>query len=448
MRFLPRRETAAPMTTASGRSDSARRRARLAVSTLAAIVAVAMPATAVAKDRHHSQANAGDVTHAFYAETNTKANALLVFRHNRDGRLSLPERVQTGGRGIAATPPFGFPTVDGSGSVNLTADGRLLFVVNAGDNTVSSFRVTASGPKLADRVSSGGVLPISLTSSGHLLYVLNELSGNIFGLRVSPNGHLTPIIDSRRALSTAGPSGVAAAIGFAPGGHILAVTERAIGVIDTFRIRSDGSPAVAQRHTAGAPQPFALGFAGSFALGFAGSFALEVSNAGFVGTPPDTSDPAQLMGSVLSFNLASAGALTAAGSFGGPGALTATGNVASGGRATCWLVVTKDGRYLFTTNTLSDTVVDATTGKGAISRFSVAGDGKLTLLGRADTGPGLPSDEALSSDSHYLYVIDPTANGANTSHVDVYRVGSDGRLTHIQSTTRDLPRGISGAAAF
>jgi hypothetical protein len=48
--------------------------------------------------------------------------------------------VQTGGRGIAATPPFGFPTVDGSGSVNLTADGRLLFVVNAGDNTVSSFR--------------------------------------------------------------------------------------------------------------------------------------------------------------------------------------------------------------------------------------------------------------------------------------------------------------------
>ena len=440
MRFLPRRETAAPMTTASGRSDSARRHARLAFSTLAAILAAAIPATAVAKDRHHGQANAGNITHAFYAETNTKANALLVFRHNRDGRLSLPERVQTGGRGIAATPPFGFPTVDGSGSVNLTADGRLLFVVNAGDNTVSSFRVTASGPKLADRVSSGGVLPISLTSSGHLLYVLNELSGNIFGLRVSPNGHLTPIIDSRRALSTAGPSGVAAAIGFAPGGHILAVTERAIGVIDTFRIRSDGSPGVAQRHTAGAPQPFALGFAGSFAL--------EVSNAGFVGTPPDTSDPAQLMGSVLSFNLASAGALTAAGSFGGPGALTATGNVASGGRATCWLVVTKDGRYLFTTNTLSDTVVDATTGKGAISRFSVAGDGKLTLLGRADTGPGLPSDEALSSDSHYLYVIEPTANGANTSHVDVYRVGSDGSLTHIQSTTRDLPRGISGAAAF
>jgi hypothetical protein len=60
------------MTTASGRSDSARRHARLAVSNLAAILAVAMPATAVAKARHHRQADAGNITHAFYTETNTK----------------------------------------------------------------------------------------------------------------------------------------------------------------------------------------------------------------------------------------------------------------------------------------------------------------------------------------------------------------------------------------
>jgi 6-phosphogluconolactonase len=352
---------------------------------------------------------------------------VLAFRRNPDGTLARPERVQTGGRGIAATPPFGLPAVNGSGSVNLTPDGRLLFVVNAGDNTVSSFRVTASGLKLADRVTSGGVLPISLTSNGHLLYVLNELSGSIFGLRVSPSGRLTPIVDSDRPLSTVGPSGDAAAIGFTPGGHVLVITERALGVIDTFRVRSDGSPEPPQRHAAGAPQPFAVGFAGSH---------LEVSNAGLARTSPATVDPTQLRGSVLSFNLLDSGAVAA------------TGNAASGGRATCWLAVTKDGRYVFTTNTLSDTVSDLTTGKGAISRFSVASDGKLTLLGRADTGPGLPSDEALSSDTHYLYVIDPTANGARTSHVDVYGVGSDGSLTHLQSTARDLPRGISGAAAF
>jgi hypothetical protein len=89
-------------------------------------------------------------------------------------------------------------------------------------------------------------------------------------------------------------------------GRSRAVADRAIAAAAwaTVRIRSDGSPNPAQRHTAGAPQPFALGFAGS---------RLEVSNAGSVGTPPDTSDPAQLSGSVLAFSLAGAGSLTATG---------------------------------------------------------------------------------------------------------------------------------------
>jgi hypothetical protein len=60
---------------------------------------------------------------------------------------------------------------------------------------------------------------------------------------------------------------------------------------------------------------------------------------------------------------------------------------------------------------------------------------------------GSPKRQASSSDSRYLYVIDPTATGA-PSHLDAYRVGSDGSVSHIQSTTRDLPCGISGAAAF
>jgi 6-phosphogluconolactonase (cycloisomerase 2 family) len=130
------------------------------------------------------------------------------------------------------------------------------------------------------------------------------------------------------------------------------------------------------------------------------------------------------------------------------GALTATGNVASGGRATCWIAVTNDNRYAFTTNTLSDTVPDITTGKGVISRLSVSSDGTLTLLGQTDTGPEFPSDVALSSDSQYLYVLAPTLTGDDTSHIDVYRVGADGSLRHMQSTAENLPRGISGAAAF
>jgi Lactonase, 7-bladed beta-propeller len=213
---------------------------------------------------------------------------------------------------------------------------------------VSSFRVTASGLKLADRVTSGGVLPISLTSNGHLLYVLNELSGRIFGLRVSSRGHLTPIADSQRALSTAGPSGVAAAIGFAPGGHVLAVTERARGVIDTVRVRCDGSPGPAQHQTAGAPQPFAFGFAGSH---------LELSNAGFARRSPAQLDPSQLRGSVLSFDLT------------GGGALVATGNVASGGTRDL-LARSDQGRPVCVHDKHAvGHGVRPHDGKGAISRF-------------------------------------------------------------------------------
>jgi 6-phosphogluconolactonase (cycloisomerase 2 family) len=363
----------------------------------------------------------------FYTQTNSPQNAVVAFAREATGTIVHRETVKTGGRGLAAVPPVGFPSLDSSGSVNLTSDGRLLFVVNAGDNTISSFRVTRSGLKFADRVASGGILPISLTSSGRLLYVLNELSGSIYGLRFSNGGRLSPIVNSLQALSTVGPSGVSAQIGFAPEGNLLVVTHRKGGVIDTFRLRDDGSPRPAQPHTASAPQPFGFAFAGSH---------LEVSNTGFVETPSDTADPSQFNGSASSYDVLDSGALIA------------TGTVASGGRAACWLVLTKNKRYAFVTNTLSATVSDITKGKGAISRLSVASDGKLTLLGQTDSGPGFPSDAALSSDDQYLYVVAPTLTGGDTSHIDVYRVGEDGSLTHIQSTVHNLPRGISGAAAF
>jgi 6-phosphogluconolactonase (cycloisomerase 2 family) len=408
------------------RSVTAKRVLRLALSNPAGVAAV-MSAVANARKGGKRSSRASGGVDGFYTQTNTPENAVVVFTRNTDGTIVHRETVKTGGKGLASVPPLGFSILDSSGSVNLTPDGGLLFVVNAGDNTISSFQVTESGLKLADRVPSGGILPVSLTSSGDLLYVLNELSGSIFGLRFSDGGQLTPIVNSLKALSAVGPSGAPGQIGFAPGGNVLVVTQRDLGVIDTFRLAADGSPGPAQPHTGNAPQPFGFAFAGPH---------LEVTNAGPVATPRDAADPAQLNGSVSSYDVVD------------PGALTATGNIASGGRATCWIAVTNDNRYAFVTNSLSGTVPDVATGRGAISRFSVASDGTLTLLGQTETGPGFPSDLALSSDSQYLYVLDPTLKGDDTSHVDVFRVGSDGSLTHVQSTTRDLPRGISGAAAF
>jgi hypothetical protein len=105
------------------------------------------------------------------------------------------------------------------------------------------------------------------------------------------------------------------------------------------------------------------------------------------------------------------------------------------------------------TNTLNNTV----------SRLRVGRDGVLTHLGETSTagptGQGAPpfaSDEALSKGRRqFLYVLSPTAlpqgppfNGpGDKSLIDVYRVGSGGSLTHVQTTPANLPDGVSGLAA-
>jgi len=72
--------------------------------------------------------------------------------------------------------------------------------VNAGSNSISSFRVSNSGAlTLADVEPSGGVFPNSLSVFGNLLYVsnlgdaANNIPSNITGFHVDNDGLLTPI---------------------------------------------------------------------------------------------------------------------------------------------------------------------------------------------------------------------------------------------------------------
>jgi 6-phosphogluconolactonase len=434
---------------------SAVRTLRLLAMMLAA-AALLIPAAAAARGhakgqhhRHHARDHDGDRgAGALYTTTNDPAgNAVVVYARHADGTIVQTGTVPTGGTGIASQPPFGFPIVDSSGSTNLTPDGRLLFVVNAGDNTVSSLKVTGTGLQKVDTVPTGPsgsshTLPISLTSHGNVLYVVNEESSNIYGWWFSPNGHLTPIPGSFQSLSTLFPTTVAAQIGFSPDGGQLVVTERGLpapnGVIDTFFVNGSGAAGAAVKHVAPTPNPF--GFS------FAGPKNLLVSDAGFVATPsgsaanpgdspPNPADPSQFFGSAASFSLHSSGELTFKGDF------------PSGGRAACWLVVTKDNRYAFVTNTLSSPAgspAGILTGTGAVSTYAISPHGRLTLVPqRADTGPGFPGDEAVTSDGKYLYVLVPFVVGG-PSHIAVFRVGSGGVLTNIGNTNNDLPNGVSG----
>src|SRR6185437_137744 len=127
---------------------------------LVAAVALLIPATAAAHShgkRHHQSGHHGKhqgrdhgnqaAPNALYTTTNDpNGNQVITYARHADGTITQTgPLVSTGGKGIASEPPFGFPIVDSSGSTNITPDGKLLFVVNAGSNSVTSFRVTSSG---------------------------------------------------------------------------------------------------------------------------------------------------------------------------------------------------------------------------------------------------------------------------------------------------------------
>jgi 6-phosphogluconolactonase len=384
--------------------------------TVSAVLAL-LPASAVAKPGHgrgHGHKNGSGVV---YTQTqNPAGNEIVVYRRAANGTIAEIARVPTGGVGAASTPPFGFPIVDSQGSIELTKNGRLLFAVNAGDDTISSFRVHKHGGlTLVDREASGGDLPVSIDTQRKLLYVVNSLSPNISGLRFKPNGQMTPIPGSTEPLSASGPNTAPAQIGFAGRPYrVLTVTIRGTQTIDTFKLGKDGTPGPAMPNASTDMNPF--GFE------YRRGGQLIMSNAGEAGAPDDLT---KFLGRASSYKLAKSGTLTPIDSIS-----------VDGQRATCWVVITSNQRYAFMTNTLSQTV----------SRFRISRDGHLTLLGHVATGPGFASDEALSRGSRYLYVLLPSIMGG-TSHIDYYRVGPGGTLTQIGSTPSDLPPGASGLAA-
>jgi len=111
-----------------------------------------------------------------------------------------------------------------------------------------------------------------------------------------------------------------------------------------------------------------------------------------------------------------------------------TGSLKNGQAATCWAVVTDDGRFAFSINA----------GSGTISSYAIAENGTLTLLNAvaATTGTGsVPTDAALTHDSKFLYV-----RVGGLGQVLGFRVEDDGRLTPVGGAG-GVPSGSQGIAA-
>ena len=343
-----------------------------------------------------------------YVLTNQQNNAVAAFSRNAKGVLNFVGKFPTGGAGNpVAIPPD--PPVDplaSQGALVISDGNHFLIAVNAGSNQISVLKINKNNLELVDIVNSGGSRPISLALNHDLLYVLNEGgSASITGFTFDESdGSLTPLAGSTRALiaaATADP----AQVGFTRDGELLVVTDKAGNRLNTFTIDDDGMPSAPIATSSSGMTPF--GFA------FTNSGILVVSEA-FGGAPHQ--------GAASSYNVSDNGTLD-----------VASGSVPNSGTASCWVVITNNGKVAFVSNTGSNT----------ISSYRIGENGSLTLLDpAAATLPvDAPRDMALSVNSKILYV---QAGGGQS--IVAYRVGKNGSLTQID-TFGGLPFGAQGIAA-
>jgi 6-phosphogluconolactonase (cycloisomerase 2 family) len=355
--------------------------------------------TALEADAPHAVHGDGGPGALYTLSNAVGGNAVLAYSRRADGSLGAPTAYPTGGTGTGGG-------LGNQGAVTLTRDGRWLAAVDPGSDEVTLFRVHPRGLTLASRAPSGGDRPISVTLHGDLLYVLNNGgTANITGFRIAPSGDLAPIAGSTRPLSTPAPN--ASQVQFSPDGSRLVVTEKATNRLVTYAVGHDG--------VAGPPSMQASSGQTPFGFGFTQQGLLLVSEA--FGGAPDAS-------AVSSYRPES-----------GPTYGVVSASVGTTETAACWLVVSQDGRFAYTTNT----------GSGSISGYAIAGDGSLRLLdadGRTGvTGAGTgPIDAGISRGGRFLYAL----NGANQT-ISVFVVGGDGSLAPLATVT-GLPAGANGLA--
>ena len=352
----------------------------------------AFPAAQIAK--------AEDSRGAVFVMTNAAdGNHVESYTRNEDGSLQWVASVATGGNGSGGT----IDPLHSQGSLRLSSDHHLLFAVNAASGTVSSFLVEGAHLALADTVNSGGAFPSALAQIGGLLYVLNSGgNGNISGFRVAPNGHLQPIPHSTRSLS--GTATSPTSLDFSPNGQFLAVVESATNKVDLFHVFPNGTLSELVSNSTPEPSPFAALFAPNGTLTVAGTAnTISSVHVGWNGTiaPVTTSLPTD-------------------------------------GKATCWSVITPNGRIIYAVNA----------GTSNISGYTISRTGELTPIAATIVGTNPDGstnlDTAISENGKYVYTLN-----AGTGAIGTFAVQSDGTLLSLgQVTGLPASAGLNGLAAF
>jgi 6-phosphogluconolactonase (cycloisomerase 2 family) len=332
---------------------------------------------------------------AVYTMTNAASgNEVLVYNRSSDGSIAFQGSYPTDGLGSGAG-------LGSQSAVTLSHNNHLLFAVNAGSNQISSFAVTESGLELVDVVDSGGARPVSLTAYQDWLYVLNAGgSGNISGFAVGQDGSLSALAGSTQPVSNdgVGAAPALAQIAFSSDGSALVVTEKSTNLIDTYAVEDGLAGAPVENPSAGLT-PFGFAFDRHDHAIVSEAASGSVSSYKIDGNEFNVISPA----------------------------------VVNTQAAACWIAISNNGKYAYTTNA----------GSGTISSYRIAEDGALTLLnptaGVIGAGSS-PVDMAFSNNGQTLYAL---ANGAHT--INIFGMNADGSL--VSQGAVSVPVGVVGLVA-
>lgn len=361
-----------------------------------AVCFLTVGALAVTQNRATAQDHHGAVFVMTNAASNNQINA---YSRSEDGSLVSVGSFATGGNGSGGT----VDPLHSQGSLTLSADHHLLFAVNAGSGTVSSFAVDGASLTLLDTEASGGSSPTSVTQAGDLLYVLNSGgNGSVSGFRIAGNGHLLPIKDSTRALSADATSPTDVVL--SPNRQFLVITESATNKVDVFRVYPNGTLSdIVANPSAGATP---------FAAAFAPNGVLIVANAS---------------NTISAYSLGRNQSLS-----------TISDALPTAGLATCWDVILSNARFVYTDNATSSNQ----------SGFAIDARGSLTPVGDTLVGSNPAGsaniDIAASADGRFLYTLN-----AATGTIGMFSVEHDGGLVNLGEFD-GLPAsaGLNGIAAY
>ena len=336
------------------------------------------------------ESRAMDFVGAVYAQSNKfDGNSIVAYGQEADGTLTFIDEFFTGDLGAAFDGGEGLDPLISQDSLIATDDNRFVLTVNAGSDTITSFKVNNDfSLTMVSSASTGGVGPNSIAHFNGLIYAANidadgvftaepDQQGSVTGFTLSDTGVLTPIAGSTRALGNR-PSDVR----FSPDGeHLLissinagssALASGSTDALVVYGVEGDGTLTATTVGSAASTLPGNLdGRNLPSAIGFdvvdrGGREFVVVTEAREF--RPDGSPPAfaELQtGSVSTYELNGDGSLTAIDTD-----VLAGDAFTDGQRTTCWIDFSPDGTTLYVSNALDST----------ISSFTLNDDGTLTLI--------------------------------------------------------------------